>query len=172
MKIDWPNEIKHVIAMLERSPPSVENAIDHLKKIQHQNDMLHGANRVLILDDNTDILELLEEVLHSKGFEVFPSTHGDETLDILSGKPQYFFHAVILDLVIVGGRGGLSVLSEIQSARPEISIILSSGHPTEFALLRDNATFTLLHKPYRIDDVLQILNDACTSSRQRYYKLG
>jgi DNA-binding NtrC family response regulator len=172
MKIDWPKEISHLLHLLEANPPSVQESIKHIKRIQRQNDLLSGSNRVLIMDDNTDMLELIEEVLTGQGFEVFCSTHGDETLEILKSKPTIFFHAIILDLVVVGGRGGLSVLSEVTSLCPGITIILSSGHPTEFELVRENPTYALLHKPYRINELLQLLFIACNSSRERYYSLS
>ena len=169
MKIEWSEEVAYLLSLLSKEAPDVERALSHVQVLQQRLELLDSANRVLIMDDNKELLDLVRDVLVTQGFEVVCVSDGDSVLQELKQRSKYFFHAVILDLIIEGGRGGLAILSEIRALRSDLSIILSSGHPTEFELFNDSQRFTFLHKPWRIQEIVEVLNAECERTRKSYY---
>jgi len=168
MDINLDLEIKKALRLLQGSNPNIQEVIVHLQSVLKRNAFSSSVNRVLVMDDNLDMLELLQEILTGHGYDVVCVSHGDAALEELSKQNDYYFHAVILDLVVRTGKGGLSVLSEIREKYPNIAIILSSGHPIEIELLQENQDYVLLNKPWRIREILQILEKGCANSREKY----
>lgn len=73
------------------------------------------AKRVLIIDDDTYIRELYEEVLKNEGFEVVTAADGQEGLDhLLAGGND----AVLLD-VMMPKLDGIGVLTKLKNAQPK-----------------------------------------------------
>lgn len=60
---------------------------------------MNGAQRILVCDDDPQILRALRVVLRDAGYEVVPSATGEEALDCAAVRPP---EAAILDLVLPG----------------------------------------------------------------------
>jgi DNA-binding NtrC family response regulator len=82
------------------------------------------AEKVLLVDDEQDFLEVMQERLEGRGMEVTTSDSADAALKRL-GEDMY--DAVILDLKMPG-MDGLEALKQIKEKRPEIQVILLTGH--------------------------------------------
>ncbi|MEY4469338.1 MAG: hypothetical protein RLZZ87_662, partial [Actinomycetota bacterium] len=67
--------------------------------------------RVLVVDDNQDIRDLVVHILSADGFNVFAAVDGENALAILNSNPV---NLVLLD-VMMPGKSGLDVLREIRS---------------------------------------------------------
>ncbi len=66
--------------------------------------------RVLVVDDNQDIRDLVVHILSADGFNVFAAVDGENALAILNSNPV---NLVLLD-VMMPGKSGLEVLREIR----------------------------------------------------------
>lgn len=66
--------------------------------------------RVLVVDDNQDIRDLVVHILSADGFNVFAAVDGENALAILNSNPV---NLVLLD-VMMPGKSGLDVLREIR----------------------------------------------------------
>ncbi|MFN3820889.1 MAG: response regulator [bacterium] len=76
--------------------------------------------RILVVDDETDIAELVGSYLEGEGYEIFLSTTGNEALDFIRyGRP----HLVLLD-VRMHGMGGLEVLEKIKEMDPRVGVLM------------------------------------------------
>jgi two-component system response regulator GlrR len=81
---------------------------------------------VLVVDDDTDLLQLLTLRLQRAGFAVQTATGGAEALKRLADRqPQ----AVITDLRM-DGLDGLELLTEIESRYPVLPVVLMTAHGT------------------------------------------
>jgi len=81
--------------------------------------------RVLLVDDDPDLLSALQQVLQSAGFEVVATTSGAEALAVVAELPP---DAAILD-VIMPSSSGLEILSQLRSnpITARIPVIFLSG---------------------------------------------
>ena len=80
-------------------------------------------DRILIIDDDTYIRDLYEEVLKGEGFEVVTAKDGEEGLArILEGG----FAAILMDIMMpkIDGVGVLTKLKETQPKQPNGPILL------------------------------------------------
>ncbi len=84
------------------------------------------AEKVLLVDDEEDFLEIMSERLTSREMVVTTSTSASQAIEDI-GKDMY--DAVILDLQMPG-MDGLEALKQMKEKRPELQIILLSGHGT------------------------------------------
>jgi len=116
-------------------------------------------NRLLVVDDDIQILSALEAALRRKGFDVETASNGFEALRRLDAAPV---QAVLTDLRMPG-MDGLELLHQIRRSRPELPIIMLSAFgtvPEAVLAIKAGATDFLL-KPFShdaLDSVLQNLN--------------
>jgi len=76
--------------------------------------------RMLIVDDERDICELLEEFFKTKGFSVLSAFSGEEALDQLGQNPP---DVILLD-ILLPGISGLEVLRRIKERHPHTRVIM------------------------------------------------
>lgn len=82
------------------------------------------SEKVLLVDDEMDFLEIMEERLTARGIDVSTSSSAEDALTRIDND---MFDAVILDLQMPG-MDGLEALKQIRERRPEIQVILLTGH--------------------------------------------
>ena len=82
--------------------------------------------KILLVDDEEDFLDVMRERLSSRGIEVATSASAEEALSRI-GKE--IFDAVILDLQMPA-MDGLEALKRMKEKRPELQVILLTGHAT------------------------------------------
>lgn len=80
--------------------------------------------KVLLVDDEPEFLSILAERMESRGMEVSACTSAAEAVHMIE---KQVFDAVVLDLMMPG-IDGLEVLKLIRERRPEIQVILLTGH--------------------------------------------
>ncbi|MEJ5365648.1 MAG: ATP-binding protein [Desulfosoma sp.] len=112
---------------------------------------------VLVVDDETALLEFVTESLEAEGFGVLKAASGEEALDVLD-KEAPRVDAVVLDFHMPGMGGG-ACYKEIRRRYPWMSVVLTSGYSS--ASLAESIgkaeNITILTKPYRIADLLAVL---------------
>lgn len=88
--------------------------------IEHTENAERGMDRILVIDDDRELCELLVEYLGQEGFEVEVAHTGEDGLKMMSGKP---FSLVVLDIMLPGGRNGFDILQRIR-ARSDTPVIM------------------------------------------------
>ncbi len=76
--------------------------------------------RVLVVDDEPDAVELLQEFLTGKGYEVLTAANGNEALQKLKAERP---HLILLD-VRMPGMNGLEALRQIREIDREVGVIM------------------------------------------------
>lgn len=82
--------------------------------------------RLLIVDDNEDILSTFYEFFNSLGYEVKTAADGFAALKILRDKPDYFL-CLITDLVMPNITG-VGLISIVKNEFPDIKTIAMTGY--------------------------------------------
>jgi signal transduction histidine kinase/ActR/RegA family two-component response regulator len=114
--------------------------------------------RILVMDDDPDVLEAMTAAFRSCGYDVVECTGGGEALEAffqanVSRRP---FTAVVLDLTIPGKMGGAKVAQLIRERSPSVPIILISGYTEEnVAHLLKSGVDRYLHKPFDLAELIQ-----------------
>src|SRR5262245_8790607 len=110
--------------------------------------MAAAVQRVLVVDDEEILLNLLTRLLERAGFRVTCARDGDEAQRLVEAEPTAF-ESAILD-VGVPPRGALVALRALRSLRPGLGAILTSGSGPD-AHVRDalrEAQTTFVSKPF------------------------
>jgi two-component system response regulator HydG len=105
--------------------------------------------RVLVVDDDRSMCEVLEAGLGERGFEVRWTTAGDEALDILGSTEV---DVVVTDLNM-RGMNGLELCERIVANRPDVPVVVITAFgslETAIAAIRAGA-YDFLTKPLELD---------------------
>lgn len=82
-----------------------------------------GRRRILVVDDDPAIRELLREYLEDKRFEVLEASSGEEALRRV---PDFRPHIVLLD-IMMPGLSGVEALRRIKALPQETTVVIVSG---------------------------------------------
>ncbi|MBI5543000.1 MAG: response regulator [Deltaproteobacteria bacterium] len=114
--------------------------------------------RVLIVDDEQDLIDYLSLLLSRQGFEVAGVTDPAKVVETLKAKEH---HLVILDMMMPG-MSGTEVLEQIRKFDRDIAVIVSTAYPnvdTAIASLKHQAS-DYLRKPFEPDAFLATVQAA------------
>jgi CheY-like chemotaxis protein len=119
-----------------------------------------GAARVLVVDDDPDVLDVACQFLRREGFEVLEARGGREAVERLAAERDAI-DAVVLDLSMPG-LGGEGAFLEMRAMRPSLPIVLASGFSEEFASEQFKAPGVagFLRKPYAPEDLVACVRSA------------
>jgi len=84
------------------------------------------SEKVLLVDDEVDFLDTISERMRTRGMEVATASSGAEALKKVE---QEAYDVIILDLMMPGV-DGLEALKILKAKRPELQVILLTGHAT------------------------------------------
>ena len=111
--------------------------------------------KILVIDDQEDLLELTRRLLQSSGYEVITLTDGTNAIDIIKKELP---HLVLMDMIIPG-KDGAQLCQEMKSDTSirHIPIILTTGQmldAAEYSQEGLTGADDYLMKPFEIDDLL------------------
>jgi len=122
-----------------------------------------SKGRILVMDDEEIIQDVLSNMLDFLGYEVDIAADGATALEkykqaLQSGNS---FDLVIMDLTIPGGLGGKEAISDLLGIDPDAKAIVSSGYSNDPVVLnfRDHGFKGVVNKPFRIEDLTRILEE-------------
>lgn len=117
--------------------------------------------RVLVMDDEEGLREVACALMAGQGYEAVAVADGDAALEVYarareSGAP---FAAVLLDLTVPGGRGGLDIVGPLRAMDPQVRAIVCSGYSDVPAMADPTAHgfVAALPKPYGRQALLRAL---------------
>jgi signal transduction histidine kinase len=117
-----------------------------------------GPARILVLEDEPQIREMLVDSLGRAGHRVESAADGLAGLARFQGGE---FDVVLTDLSLPE-RSGLDVARAVKRMRPQTPVVLITGwgHLLDPTLLAESGVDLTLVKPFRLERVLSILDDA------------
>jgi CheY-like chemotaxis protein len=89
-----------------------------------------GTGRILVMDDEEAIRNLLKAVLTKLGYDVQTARDGAEAIALYEEAEAAGerFDAVLLDLTVSGGMGGIEAAARLKELDPFSRLIVSSGY--------------------------------------------
>jgi DNA-binding NtrC family response regulator len=111
--------------------------------------------RLLIVDDENDLTELLSQILGGEGYEIATVADGDEAIAIL-GKQT--FDAVLLD-IMMPNRNGFDVLKYITKNHPATKTVMLTAYTDLKSAIeaKQLGAADFITKPYKLQTILSTL---------------
>jgi DNA-binding response OmpR family regulator len=115
-------------------------------------------SRILIVDDDDSLRELLLEVLESEEFSVFCCSDGDKALNLFKSDP---YDLVITDFGLPKITG-LELAQSIKQLSSSTPIIMLTGWGSESEPFKDNSHSIdfVLSKPFNLAELLRIVEQS------------
>ncbi|TMB80404.1 MAG: response regulator [Chloroflexi bacterium] len=114
-----------------------------------------NAKKILVVDDEPDILEFLQVILEEEGYLVATTEKGEyvEKLHAV-GLPDL----ILLD-VLLSGKDGREIVKQLKSQEEtkSIPIIMFSAHPSAEKTAREAGADDFVAKPFHIDFLLAVV---------------
>ena len=112
--------------------------------------------KILIVDDNTVLLEMLNEALVEKGFDVLCCNDGE----VAQQKFSEFKPDIVLTDIVMPGIDGIELLLGLRKIHPNIKIIAMSGgnrgHAETYLHMAEKlGANVVLVKPFEISELLE-----------------
>jgi len=112
--------------------------------------------RVLIVDDDKDLLEVITDLLELYGYEVYMAIEGEDALDVMKERD---INAVVSD-IRMPGMDGFYLMTEIKNNFPGVPVVLMTGFSPDDArdLAFSKGAAAFVAKPFRIRELSDILD--------------
>jgi CheY-like chemotaxis protein len=118
----------------------------------------HTPARVLVVDDDYNIVSHLGRFLSSQGFSVMLANNGEEALKIFKTRPV----DLVLSDVKMPKMNGVKLLKSIKQINPRVPVVLISGYldvHTVVEALKSGAE-NYLTKPFRLKELLKVVDQS------------
>jgi len=106
--------------------PAVEIPISEHATDKPEKKIERGHETILLVDDEDMIIEVVQDMLTSMGYNVLPARSGKEAIEIYNANTDEI-DMVILDMIMPDINGG-DVYDTLKEINPEIKVLLSSGY--------------------------------------------
>jgi DNA-binding NtrC family response regulator len=119
--------------------------------------------RVLIVDDEDDFRETVVKRLNARKIQSEGAASGIKALEVVKDKD---FDVIVLD-VKMPGMDGIETLRHIKKMKPEIEVIMLTGHASvEFGLKgMQLGAFDYVMKPAPLNELLDTIGQAYNKKR-------
>lgn len=121
--------------------------------------LLAREENILIVDDDSDFLRTLKDVLTLRGYRVKTESEPDNVLERLEKDSSF---VVLLDLKL-GDVNGVDVLARIREEYPDKPVIMVTGYRQEMGTTVEKGlkigAYTCLYKPLEIDALIGLLEE-------------
>ena len=123
------------------------------------------SQKILIVDDDHDILDVLKDLLEHEGYEVIALDYTDSIINnITTHNPNL----VMLDFLLAGVNGGeLCHEIKINSQTSWMPVIMLSAFPRVLDSLGNYGSDAFIAKPFDIEVVLKKVKD-CLENRMAH----
>lgn len=120
-----------------------------------------GEYRILIMDDNDQVREVLRMMLEALGHQVVDTSDGQQCVAEYQKAftDDLVFDLVILDLTVPGGFGGRWAFQRLREINSQVCAIVASGYGNDSTLAAPGAFGfkDRLHKPFLISELENVI---------------
>ncbi len=122
---------------------------------------LMEKKRILLMDDEQMILDIVSRMLTHLGYDVKTCTDGSQAIAAFAKAKSnaQMFDVVLMDLIIPNGVGGQDAVHTIIKIDPNAKVIASSGH-LDHPVMLDHKKYgfaAVLEKPYKLEKLQQVI---------------
>jgi len=122
-----------------------------------------SGGKVLLMDDDHAVREMLVHIIENLGFNVDSASHGEEALKIYQNTKDngedYKF--VLLDITIPGGMGGKDTILQLREQDPDVKAIAISGYSKDpiTTNYKDYGFNAFIAKPFKVNEFENVIQN-------------
>jgi PAS domain S-box-containing protein len=133
--------------------PRVDEPVEVPREARAAHEQARAGETVLLVEDDSELLELSQNYLRASGYTVVAAGSGTEALQWAAQHPEDV-HIMVTD-VVLPGMNGLELARELTKRRPRMKVLFVSGYSNIEHLDAGAAPgqFELIQKPYRREDL-------------------
>jgi PAS domain S-box-containing protein len=132
--------------------------------------VIQGSGRLLVMEDEEDIRDILGTMLVHLGYEVDFAYDGAVAIELYQQAQEagHPFAATIMDLTIPGGLGGREAIHQLKALDPNVVALVSSGYSNDpvIATPEQFGFKGVVAKPYNLSDLGKALDKALGNDTQ------
>ncbi len=132
---------------------------EKLQRTAKQQKLARGNERVLVIDDEEHVGEVIAGMLTDLGYEVTTVQSGKAAIDLLKKKKRFDLIVLDMNMPTMGGRETFYKLKELH---PDVRVVISTGYSNtslDGSPLRQ-AVDGVLQKPYQLEDLSHAVRTA------------
>ncbi|MFW6011215.1 MAG: PAS domain S-box protein [Desulfosalsimonas sp.] len=140
--------------------PVAEETVEVIRPAGYHGPMPVGTGRILVVDDEQQLIELEKQMLESLGYEVISRTSGVEAEEAFCHRPDRF------DLLVTDqtmpNKTGLELIKDLREIRPDLPAILCTGYSERVSRKKADAlgVEAVLLKPISKSDLAVAVSNA------------
>lgn len=125
------------------------------------------AIRLLLVDDEEDLVTFLAHRLRKRGVEVTVATRGEEALAIAADRK---FDVAVVDLKMPD-LDGITVMERLKVMQPFLELLMLTGHGSHDSAWEAGRlqAYRYLLKPYDFDELHGLIEEAAAQRRKRLH---
>jgi signal transduction histidine kinase len=125
--------------------------------------MTNGKPRILVIDDEQGLRDMLSYGLTERDYEVVTAENGRLALEKARQEP---FDLALCDIMMPGMRG-VDVLRELKLLHPSLEVVMATGYATVETAVESMklGAYDYITKPYELDHLCQTLSRALETRR-------
>jgi signal transduction histidine kinase/CheY-like chemotaxis protein len=128
-----------------------------------------GSERILVMDDEESIRMLLRAILTKLGYEVETARDGAEAIALYESAQAAgsSYDAVLLDVTVAGGMGGIEAAARFRELDPTVKLIVSSGY-SDAPVMSESSRYgfdDVLPKPWTASQVSEVFRKVLVKNR-------
>jgi len=132
---------------------------------QRASGLVRGGGRcILVVEDNPDLAAIVRQSLEELDYTTVMTSSAEAALAELDADAARF--AAVFSDVVMNGMGGFALGQEVRRRYPALPLVLSSGYSSVLASEQRHG-FTLLPKPYSLEELAQTLHGAVEAAAGR-----
>ena len=150
----WRFRKSDIDAWLESQQATTVPAVTDAAPVRRTARQSEGRPKVLVVDDEASIRDLLSKTLALADYEVDVASDGQSALDRMRLSP---YNLLITDLKMPG-MDGMSMINEARRLDAELPIIIITGFSTEASAIEavNTGVSGYLTKPFKVPKVLEV----------------
>ena len=112
---------------------------------------------ILVLEDDSSVLSLVERLLTAKGHTVLIARDPDDAAVVLArhGKPP----DLLLSDIMLGGQPGVEYARSLQQTHPPLKVVFMTGLAHRAPAALRTGLGPVLHKPFGADELYRIIDE-------------
>jgi DNA-binding response OmpR family regulator len=125
------------------------------------------VSHILVIDDDSDLCTMMQEVLRAEGYEVSVAADGEQGIALHRKLPA----SLLITDIFMPNKEGIETIRDFREEFPTVPIIAISGggkltrRGSTLFVAKEVGAATILRKPFEMSDLLRSVAAALNSSK-------